>query len=132
MQYIKIVNWKKYQHYKDRHPPWIKLYSRLLRKYEFVCLQDDSKLLLICLWLFASTVEQDTPLIPADTDFLSKQLPIRSKIDLQPLIESGFIELIADCKQSDSNLRQIEAPETETENRDEIQKKRMMNDNICV
>ena len=121
MQYIKIVNWQKYQHYKNRRPPWIKLYSKLLRKYEFICLQDDSKLLLIFLWLLASTIEEDNPLIPSDILYLKQQLPFKGKIDLQPLVNAGFIEMVADCKQNDSNLPQTEAPyarariETETE-----------------
>lgn len=123
MQYIKIVNWQKYQHYKNRRPPWIKLYSKLLRKYEFICLQDDSKLLLIFLWLLASTVEEDDPVIPADLDYLKQQLPIKAKIDLQPLIEAGFIEVLAICKQNDSNLPQTEAPYTETETETEEKRK---------
>mgnify|MGYP001592758920 CR=1 FL=1 len=122
MQYIHIINWQKYQHYKNRRPPWIKLYSKLLRKYEFLCLQDDSKLLLIFLWLLASTIEQDDPLIPSDVSYLKQQLPLKGKINLQPLVQQGFIELIAGCKQNDSNLPQIEAPYTETET--ETEKKR--------
>lgn len=26
-RYIRIVNWDRYQHYKNRRPPWIKLYT---------------------------------------------------------------------------------------------------------
>ena len=121
MHYIRIVNWLKYQHYKNRRPPWIKLYSKLLRKYEFICLQDDSKLLLMFLWLLASTIEKDDPLIPSDPKYLKQQLPFKGKIDLQPLIKQGFIELIANCKQNDSKLRQTEAPYTETETETETE-----------
>lgn len=123
-QRFKIVNWKKYQHYKDRRPPWIKLYSKLLRKYEFLCLQDDSKLLLILLWLFASTLESNDPQVPSDTQYLKSVLPLNGKINLQPLIQYGFIEMIADCKQNDSTLQATCTPykeetytkETETDN----------------
>ena len=102
MDYFKIVNWKKYKHYTNRRPPWIKLYNKLLRKYEFVCLHDDSKLLLLLLWLLASEFDQDDPIIPANDNYLSKQLPIDSeKIKLQPLISAGFIEL---CEQDDSKV----------------------------
>jgi len=78
-------------------------------------LQDDSKLLLIFLWLLASTIEEDDPIIPGDMLYLKQQLPIKKNIDLQPLVNAGFIELLADCKHIASNLPQIEASDTETE-----------------
>lgn len=30
MSYLSFRNWGEYQHYKDRHPPWIKFYVRVL------------------------------------------------------------------------------------------------------
>ena len=113
MPQIRINNWFKYQHYKNRRPPWIKLYNKLLRKPEFICLQDDSKLLLMLLWLFASTIEDKEPLILGDEKYLKKVLPFNGKVNLQPLIKAGFIEMIADCYQNDSNLRQKTLPETD-------------------
>ena len=106
MEMIRILNWEKFQHYRDREPPWIKLHSRLLQNYEFRCLQDDSKLLLILLWLVRSRVSD----VPADPKYLREMTSIKHPIRLQPLIDAGFIE----CYQNDSNMIATCAPETET------------------
>ena len=53
MNYLRVKNWEKFQHYKDRTPPWIKLYRDLLNDYEFSCLQDASKAHLMLIWLLA-------------------------------------------------------------------------------
>lgn len=94
MEYLRIVNWKNFQHYKDRDPPWIKLHTRILCDYEFSCLQDDSKLLLMLLWVLASKLSNK---IPNDIEWLMKQLNIKN-VEPQHLIEAGFIE----CFQDDS------------------------------
>jgi len=33
---LKVKNWEKYQHYKDRNPPWIKLHFELLTSADWV------------------------------------------------------------------------------------------------
>ena len=136
MEFFRIVNWSRYQHYKNRRPPWIKLYNKLLRKHEFLCLQDDSKLLLILLWVLASTFETengDEPKIPNDPNYLKSVLPVNTKPNLQPLIDKGFIEMIASCKQDASNLPQKTSPKihnTETDNTETEKKKRFFSVNI--
>lgn len=115
MKFIRIVDWDKYQHYKKRKPPWIKLYTDLLRDYRFEQLHNDSMLLSIMLCLLASQMDNK---IPADEKYIQKHLPIHGKLKLQPLIDAGFIV----CYQDDSTLqagcKQDAIPETETENRD--------------
>ncbi len=118
MNYIKIIGWEKFQHYKHRNPPWIKLHTSLLDNEEFECLQDASKLLLICLWLFAA--RKGNGEIPANISYLQKKLPVRKPIKLQPLIDAGFIE----CYQNDSGSLATcytrDRAETETETETEI------------
>ena len=100
MAYIEIVNWKVFQHYKQRNPPWIKLYNTPLDDDDFDCLPDDSKLLFFCLLMFASRRDNK---INLDFAWLQKKLPIRKKIKqrmLQPLIDVGFIA----CKHNDSTM----------------------------
>ena len=99
MEYIKIRNWEKYQHYSQRHPPWIKLHNQILDDYEYCCLQDDSKLLLISLFLLASKTENR---IPADHDWIKSKAMLKGKIDLSTLIKSNFIEQLPNCLQDDS------------------------------
>jgi len=88
MDYINVVNWEKFQHYKDRDPPWIKLYNSLLDDYEYGCLQDDSKLLLISLFLLAGRNENK---IPMDNEWIRKRAMITNEINLDPLLSAGFI-----------------------------------------
>lgn len=87
--YIEIVNWKTFQHYKHRNPTWIKSYSSLLSCYEYTCLQDDSKLLYHTLLLMAGRFDNK---IPLDPQFIQSQGTIRANIDLQPLVNAGFIK----------------------------------------
>lgn len=118
MNYLKVKNWAKFQHYKDRQPPWIKLHRSFFDDYEVSCLQDASKLHLILIWLFAS---QNDGKIPEDANFLQKKLGLSRPPDLEPLINNGFLireqvasKALADGLQDDSNLR-LEKRREETE-----------------
>ena len=108
MEYLKVKNWDQFQHYKDRNPPWIKLYHSLLDDYSYSCLQDDSKLLLISLYLLAAKTNNK---IPNDLKWIKGKSEIRKTINLEPLLTSGFISIdstmIAGCNQ-DAMLRREE------------------------
>ena len=111
MDYIEIVNWDEFQHYKERDPPWIKLYNAVLNKYEFRCLHDDSKLLLFALWLIASRTKNKTPY---DLNYIKEQSGVHKRPTsdrIQELIAAEFIVLrqidstvIAPCAQIDSDV----------------------------
>ena len=115
---FRIKNWKKHQHYKGRRPPWIKLHAALLDDYEFECLQDDSKMHLIAIWLLASRSRDchpdGDPLLPEDEPYLTKKAGLKKKVSLTPLFSSGFLVRY----QLDSNLiaerKQLVPTETET------------------
>jgi hypothetical protein len=95
LKYIRVKNWKKHQHYKGRTPPWIKLHAALLDDYGFECLSDINKIQLVAIWLLASRSRdyhpEGDPLLPHDEAYLSKKSGLKSKIDLTPLLSSGFI-----------------------------------------
>ena len=93
MDYLRVRNWDKFQHYKDRTPPWIKLHRDLLNDYEFSCLQDASKAHLMLFWLLASQVENK---IPNDLEWIEKRLGTNTKIDITLLIDKGFLVLEQD------------------------------------
>ena len=124
MDYIRIIDWDKFQHYKKRNPPWIKLHVSLLDNDAFECLHNDSKVLLICLYLFAARKGNGD--IPANVEYLQRKLPLGKKIKLQPLMDAGFIE----CYQDDSKMiakcpiqnRKYLCAETETETETETEK----------
>lgn len=101
MQFLRIKNWDKFQHYRDRDPPWIKLHRELLEDYEFQRLQDASKLHLILIWLFAS---HHHGRIPNDAEFIHKRIGTASPPDLNYLISKGFLllehpdsKMLAEC-----------------------------------
>lgn len=100
MKYLRVKNWEDFQHYKDRSPPWIKLHRDLLRDYDFLCLQDASKLHLMLIWLLASQLDNK---IPADQEYIKKQIGVKGDIDFNELILNGFLiddsKTLAECKQ---------------------------------
>jgi hypothetical protein len=83
-----VKNFERFQHYKDRSPPWIKLYNELLDDYEFGRLQDASKLHLILIWLLASRSENKLPYDPA---WIAKRINASEDVNLEVLREAGFI-----------------------------------------
>lgn len=107
---MKIVpkNWREFQHYSNRNPPWIRLHRKLLDNKEFHRLPTASKALAPMLWLLAS--ESLDGVIKADSDDLAFRLRISEKdvlLALRPLIESGFFDVLQDdssvlaaCEQS--------------------------------
>lgn len=50
----RVKNWKKFQHFKDRSPPWIKLYRDILEDYDINMISSDAFRGLIKIWLIAS------------------------------------------------------------------------------
>jgi hypothetical protein len=118
---IRVKNWKDFQHYKDRSPPWIKLHKGLLDNYEYQCLPVASRALAPMIWLLAS--ESDDGSIDPDPKKIAFRLRMTEKevIEaLKPLIDAGFVivdsDVLADCKQH-------AMPETETETETEERKK---------
>ena len=113
-----IKNFDRLQHYKNRSPPWIKLYNGLLDDYDFGRLPDASKAHLIAIGLLASRHNNKLPL---DAEWLGKRINATETVDLELLIKSGFVvpdqgcsNLLASCKQSATPERERET-ERETE-----------------
>jgi len=108
---IKIKNWKKHQHYKNRNPPWIKIHRGILEDLDVMMLDLASRGLLFQLWILASESEG---LVPFDENLICFRLRLK-KINLKPLIDSGLIQMVADdasTAQADDNIC---SPERETE-----------------
>ena len=111
MKTFSVKNFERFQHYKDRAPPWIKLYNELLDDYEFGRLPDASKMHLIAIWLLASRSDNK---IPYDAAWVARRINANTKVDLTLLACSGFIVVdqplqgveqdasntLADCKQN--------------------------------
>jgi len=119
MPIYRIKDWRKFQHYKDRNPPWIRLHRSLLDDYEFHCLPDASKALAPCLWLLAS--EHKDPSkgeIDATDDKIAFRLHMPTKRfqdAIKPLIENGFVDVEHNASELLANCKRVATPETETE-----------------
>lgn len=109
---FRVKNYDKFQHYKDRAPPWIKLYSALLENYEFGLLPDASKAHLIAIWLLASRYNN---VVPLDKGWVGKRINATDDVDLDALIKAGF--LLTDQSRSDvlAPGKQDAMPEREKE-----------------
>lgn len=110
---LKPKNWDKFQHYKDRCPPWIKLHRDILNDRVFANLPIASKALAPLLWLLASESKDGS--FDAAIEELAFRLHIASKdieAGLKPLIDKGFFldasTMLAPCLQ-------VAIPETERE-----------------
>ena len=86
--YVQVKNWTKFQHYKHRNPPWIRLYNELLDDYAFSRLPDASKWHAVGLWLLASRFDNR---IPADPAWIARRIGAHDSIDLPLLASAGFI-----------------------------------------
>ena len=119
----RVRNWDRFQHYKRRNPPWIKLHVELLASRDWVTLSDASRVLAIACMLLASKNDGE---IDWDPEYIKRVAYLNSCPDLNPLLECGFLEPL----QSDAGVPQADAstvqarhkqmrtnaePETETE-----------------
>ncbi len=105
-----IKNWHKFQHFKDRRPPWVKLYRDLLDDYEWHQLDPLSSKVLVMLWLIASEDDGKLPNIKtlAFRLRLSEKQTNDAIINLSHWLEQDDISVISERYQHD-------LPETETE-----------------
>jgi hypothetical protein len=107
---MKIKNWSKFQHFKDRKPPWVKLYRDLLDDIEWHELDPKAAKVLVMLWLIASEEEGSIP--------PNKQLAFRLRMS-EKETEVCISKLSHWLEQDDASVistrYQDDAPETETE-----------------
>lgn len=120
MQYFRMRNWEKFQHYHYRNPPWIKLPQSYLEDEDILKLTYRSQIVLLRLWLVAS---QCRNVLRNDQHWLKRKLNIKRLIDLKPLETLHFIEFtdIAasnDASKSASNLRDTDKDKLAQSERD--------------
>ena len=87
---LKIRNWKKYQHYNGRrNMTWLKLYGSIANDYDFLRLPDASKAHAVMLLVLAMQTDNS---IPNDAEFISRRLWLTEPLDLDILVDIGWIE----------------------------------------
>lgn len=62
---LRVRNWERFQHYKHRNPPWLKLHRSLLDDLEWYNLPPYFAKIMISLWLIASEKDGELPAVPA-------------------------------------------------------------------
>lgn len=123
--FIVVPNWKRFQHYKDRNPPWIKVYTELLHDPDYLGLSLASKGLLLQIWLVYS---QTNGRLTADT----LRRVCRAGWGYPQLVslnDAGFIKVSAsaalapkteaEIEQRDS-LPRVPLPSSEDEKKEEL------------
>jgi hypothetical protein len=113
-----IKNWNQFQHFKDRRPPWIKLYRDLLDDLEWHQLDPVAAKVLVMLWLIASESGGNLP----DKTILAFRLRMSEK-DVLTCMNKLSHWLNQDDINAISTRYQDDSPETETETETKKEKK---------
>jgi hypothetical protein len=124
MNDMRIKNWSKFQHFKDRRPPWVKLYRDILDDMDWHQLDPLASKVLVTLWLLASEDENQQGTLP-DIKTIAWRLRLTEKqvseciFKLSHWLEQDDINAISGGYQSDrpetetkkETKKEIEAPE---------------------
>jgi hypothetical protein len=126
MDYFRVRNYEKFQHYKKRSPPWIKLHRSIFQNYEISLLPDSTKAHLFAIWLLAS---EHNNAIPWDEEWIGRRINATEKVNLDMLRELQLIEKIKDKRKRRASIKrasrkQSAIPETETERESEGEEKK--------
>lgn len=86
---LRVVKWEEYQHYKDRNPVWVKIYTELLDRPSWLSLSDIARAQIVGCWMLAAKRGNALPVSPATLRVLiGSNAPVR----LKELIEGGWLE----------------------------------------
>lgn len=127
-----VKNWRSFQHYNDRNPPWIKLHFALLSSADWVVLADASRVLAVAIMLVASRNEGIIDASAAGLAYIKRVAYLNSDPDIKPLIECGFLvdasTMLADASKSLANAR----PETESKKVRKTESKKVETEEISA
>jgi len=131
-EYLRVKNWEKFQHYKKRNPPWIKLHRSLMTDSDFLSMPEVAQYELIRIWLVASSGQDMASsrqvcgqgVVSSRQDCVKRIAGLRRLRYWNLLIQKGFLIpdasiTLAPCKQNATT-----ETETETETEKKEQKKR--------
>ena len=115
--------WKSFQHYKERRPPWIKLHRPLLDNADFQRLPVASRALAPMLWLIAAEYENGTiTATPEDIAWRLRMSVGEFEGAIKPLLDKGFFTSDSDDSGALAGCEQETHPETETQVQEEEEK----------
>ena len=108
-RWIIVRNWERFQHYKDRDPYFIKLYTELQHDHNWLALTGHQRAVLVGIWLeYASARCQ----LPLNTASLTRRLALRvSSATLEALNPAGFIEFSSRAALEIARSQEVEEEE---------------------
>lgn len=113
-----VKNFDKYQHYRDRNPPWIKFHHATLGDYEFNRLPDAVKWHLVGIWSLAS---QHNNCLPFDSAWIQQRIGAVERVDLNALAEAGWL-LVQHASKTGARRQRKATSETEAQEQAEEEK----------
>lgn len=106
LTHLQVRNWKLFQHYKFRSPPWIRLYCAHYKDWEFMALSEVERWRIVACWELASEDENMLGLFP-DSEESFKHLWHISEPEpvLEPLVATGFIRRVESLEEAAEMLQ---------------------------
>lgn len=93
MPWIRVTDWRTFQHYKDRSPPWIKLHrEQILDNRAYRALPDGAQALLVDLWLLASEGDGKVKDDLRNLEFRLRRPRDEIAANLQKLADAGLVQ----------------------------------------
>lgn len=93
--YLIVRNWAKFQHYRQRNPPWIKLYNTNLEDDTWEELTDAQRGQLVSIWMFACRREDGTvgegPRLRDNVRWLEQKIGATTDLDLDLFLKLGYL-----------------------------------------
>jgi hypothetical protein len=99
VKYIAILNANRLQHYKQRNPPWIKLYRDIFNDPDFQALSDSARIQLLFLETLAPEFDNK---IPYDLEYLKRRLATKERFQIPALERAGFVKVLEFAKDGHS------------------------------
>lgn len=123
--WVVIPRWDDFQHYANRDPIWVKVYTRLMSDDAFVGLTFHQRGILQSIWLEYARANRQ---LSGSTLTLTRRLGGRvSTRDLEALSHAGFIEITAS-----KPVIEVAIPEVETEPEAEKEKEELPEQGVPV
>lgn len=101
--YLRVKKWKDWQHYKDREPPWVKLWASLLRDGAFLELSEPEQWQLVRVWMVCSLATRFTldekgrtvPVVLNDESSVRRATASLKRVPLRKFLAGGWLIEVA-------------------------------------
>lgn len=116
--FLTVPDLERWQHYKDRRPPWMKLHLEIFDNYDFTNLPDEAKYHLLGIWLLATQIDNK---IPNDASWIARKINANTRINIDRFLEEGHL-VVHPASEALAARKQNAIAETEAEAEAEAEK----------